>query len=95
MQSIQMIYFAYKFYLDSVVFMRRITIFCYIIKGEGRAVSVVKLFVRYYYKCIIRIFSMASPSMWQLLIPSYTDLRHHDVSLMEMKHRDVEELCEM
>jgi len=34
-------------------------------------------------------------TVWQLLIPSYTDLRHHDVSLMEMKHRDVEELCEM
>jgi hypothetical protein len=30
-----------------------------------------------------------------VLIPFYTDLRYHDVSLMEMKHRDVEELCEM
>jgi len=44
---------AYKYYLDSVVFMRRITIFSYIIEGEGRAVSVAKLFVRYYYKSII------------------------------------------
>jgi hypothetical protein len=51
--------------------MRRITIFCYIIKGEGRAVSVAKLLVRYYYICINCIFSMASPSMWQLLIPLY------------------------
>jgi len=49
MQSIQMLYFAYKYHLDSVVFMRRITIFSFIIKGEGNPVSVAKLFVRYYY----------------------------------------------